>query len=407
MNTYRPPLGMGTYKSPIKKISTAGSKIASAVQTASSAVQNARSPPKQQTPMSTQRRAGAGIRDRINKFDSACRYNSSPASRSRVYANDEKMQQGYRFNPNHRPDEPVDKVFTDQVDRANDTEEQQDKENTTNFASPHRKIKQKIQETLSPARDAKQRVHDILSPSRDNADRTIQKVKDTFSPITKRVHEEKARVQTVFSPNKKRVKENGSKQKKDILFSPHAEAVTTEIDSPSPIKNEESELRKRLQQLEAENEMLEKKNQLLTSKCQALTRENERLESSVDVKIKSEKSKVKKRHSNEHPLIASPLQNHVRAVQEASETNSFISVRKEPFQLYPPEYQCKSQDAERKKDHLGDLGVLTGNMQHGTMNTAKQSDEANYTREKRKIEEDMDLLNAAAFLFKTSRRRLN
>ncbi|KAL7505686.1 hypothetical protein ACHAXN_003125 [Cyclotella atomus] len=435
MNIYRPP--MDGYKSPIKKISTAGSKIASAaVQRGSTfidTVQNVRSPPKQHQHDTPMRRSGAGIRDRINQFDSASRYNAGNASLAPLggahSANGEVQQQNYRFNPSYRSSNVVCKnnnvnhhqqmdkensgnfsspsrrkinqqqpgtlspakghAKLSQADKGNILENQvnrMEKKNTTKFALPsrHRKIKQKIQETFSPITE------------RDNAEKTFQKVRDTFSPIIKRDNEE------VFSPNKQcGSQNNASEQQKSV--SP----VITESDSPNPIiPDEASQLRKRLQQLEAENEKLESKNQSLENKCQVLIKENQRLEASqalADISIKKEqKSTSKKRLSNEHPLISTPLRIHLRAVQDASEINSFISVRKDPFPLFLPEHELTQN---RQGDHLGDLGVLTGNIQN--RDTMDDIDESSNAGEKRQNEEAIDLLNSAAFLFKTSRRRLN
>jgi hypothetical protein len=412
MNTYKHP--MTSYKSPIKKISNAGSKLASVaahrgsiiIDTASSVVQNARSPPRgpnvhpqphDKKPINPQRRSGAGIRDRINKFDSACWQNPSPAPRGAMHA-----VKSYPVNPNYRPDRK-------EGDKESTSEEQMDKENAANFTSPsrHRKIKQKLQDTFSPAKE-----------------NVMQKVHAAFSPVTKHDDEEISvqKVQTVSSQQKKRYNQEVSdRQMNRDVFSPKYDMP----DSPprATKSDEDSELKKRLLQLEQQNEMLEKKNLSLTSKCQELIEENERLASSKSATSQgintterrehiNEKTKAKKRLSNEHPLISSPLRNHVRAVQEASETNSFISVRKEPFPLFAPEYQCKTshddcvdKQMRKKNDHLNDLGVLTG--QGRAKKGSIQTDGACNAGEKRSNEEAMDLLNSAAFLFKTSRRRLN
>lgn len=409
---------MTNYKSPIKKISNAGSKLASVaahrgsiiIDTASSVVQNARSPPRgpnvhpqpnDEKPINPQRRSGAGIRDRINKFDSACRQNPSPAPRGAVNAfadrSIEKMQ-SYPVNPNYRPDR-----------KGGEKESTSEKENAANFTSPsrQRKIKQKFRDTFSPAKE-----------------NVMQKVHAAFSPVTKHDDEETSvqKVQTVSSQHKKRYNQDlsGRQMNRDVL-SPKYDMP----DSPprATKSDEDSELKKRLLQLEQQNEMLEKKNLSLTSKCQELIEENERLVSSNSATSQgintterreniNEKTKAKKRLSNEHPLISSPLRNHVRAVQEASETNSFISVRKEPFPLFAPEYQCKTSHDDcvdeqmgKKNDHLNDLGVLTG--QGRAKKGIIQTDGACNSGEKRSNEEAMDLLNSAAFLFKTSRRRLN
>jgi hypothetical protein len=378
------------------------------------------------------RRSGAGIRDRINQFDSVSRYNAgNNASSAPVSAASTANQQRYRFNPSDRSDEVVCKASNvekqqqmnkensdnfaspprhemnhpNQADKHNilETRVSQiiEKDNTNKFTSPsrHRKIKQKIQETFSPITE------------RENAERAIQKVRDTFSPIRKRDNEEHSipKVNTIFAPNNKKRGTQNSASKRKKSMSPQREKVTTESDSSTPTRPDEvTELRKRLQQLEAENDKLELKNQSLETKCQVLREENQRLEASQDLvqnsimKEHKSTSKVKKRLSNEHPLISTPLRNHVRVVHEASETNSFISVRKDPFPLFLPEDQITT---DRQGGHLGDLGVLTGNVQNQDIKT--DVDESSSAGEKRKNEEAIDLLHSAAFLFKTSRRRLN
>ena len=402
MNTFKPP--MTTYKSPIKKISTAGSKLASAVHSAIIDSSFQSSPPKQQHDQSTKRRSGAGIRDRINKFDAACRHNVAPAPRRLMSA-----ARSYPSNQNYCPDNGMD------VDKENMDQPQVDKDDVTNtLTSPSRqygKIRQKLQETLSPLTE------------RDIADKTILKVK-AFAPVTKDDNGNinlRKKVQSTFSPNKKPFDQhkNASSKQKKSMFSPQPLAATETFDSTSSSAtnyDEESEIKKRLLQLEEENEVLQKKNQSLTNKCQLLAETNERIrasgsqvENSVNngrclrTNTKSEFA-AKKILRNEHPLIASPLRNHVLAVQEASETNSYISVNKEPFVLFPPEHIPRNEQGNN--DHLDNLGVLTGNVQVET-DDAPEYDEPSNAGGKRKNEEAMDLLNSAAFLFKTSRRRLN
>lgn len=406
---------MTTYKSPIKKISSAGSKLASAVHSAIIDSSFQSSPPKQQHDQSTKRRSGAGIRDRINKFDAACRHNDARAPRRLMSA-----ARSYPSNQNYCPDNgmDVDKENMDQPQiGGNGMDLQQvDKDDATNtLTSPsrqHGKIRQKLQETLSPLTE------------RDIADKTILKVKAAFAPVTKDDNGNinlRKKVQSTFSPNKKPVDQhkNASSKQKKSMFSPQLLAATETFDSTSSSAtnyDEESEIKKRLLQLEEENKVLQKKNQSLVKKCQLLAEANQtfqasgsQVENSVNIgRCKRPHTKTefaaKKILRNEHPLIASPLRNHVLAVQEASETNSYISVNKEPFVLFPPKHIPRNEQGNN--DHLDNLGVLTGNVQVET-DDAPEYDEPSNAGEKRKNEEAIDLLNSAAFLFKTSRRRLN
>lgn len=410
MNTFKPP--MATYKSPIKKISTAGNKLASAVHSAIETIDSSfqSSPPKQ-------RRSGAGIRDRINKFDAACRHNGAPTPRRTM--NDARS---HPFNPNYCSDNGMNIVNENmnidqpQINGNGIDPLQMDKDNaaTNKHGSPSRpgKIRQKLQETLSPLTE------------RDIADKAILKVKAAFTPVTKNGYVNmnmRKKVRATFSPNKKSFdiqKNTPSKQEKSI-FSHTPVAATATFDSVSSSAtnyDDEAEIKNRLLQLEEENQVLKKKNQSLVNKCQLLAETNERLQAS-DGQVENSvitgrcerpntktKTAAKKISGNEHPLIATPLRNHVLAVQEASETNSYISVNKVPFALFPPEHLPRNEQGNN--DHLDNLGVLTGNVQLKT-DDAPEYDEQSNAGEKRKKEEAIDLLNSAAFLFKTSRRRLN
>ena len=458
MNAYKHPIS--GYKSPVKKLSTAGSKLASAaahrgsmiIDSASSAVQNARSPQKhhQQHHHNTpaKKRSSAGIRDRINKFDSACRSTVSPAPYrgTRVYvANaNQSNPKSYPFNPNFRPDptNSGEKNISKQLDSEtfDSLEQQMDKENAANFASPTKTVKQSQAAQIAGTLDGNKRMaqehrdedyaKDFTSSSRhrkmkhklqtENAAKAIQKVKDVFSPVTVRGESTVQTVKEVFSLVKKHGNQESAstEQKERGILSPPLEAINATTDSsasyPITVSDANLDLIRRLEQLERENEMLEIKNQSLEQKCEELVIKNKGLEASqtyadkndnkvIKSKNNKEKGISKRRCSNEHPLIATPLRKHAHVVQEASETNSFVSVRKDPFPLFPPS-QGTNKNAVVNNDHLDELGVLTGNnMQH---RHAPSIDDGN-AREKRKNEEAIDLLNSAAFLFKTSRRRLN
>eukprot|EP00804_Cyclotella_cryptica_P003378 CCRYP_012845-RA/>CCRYP_012845-RA protein AED:0.17 eAED:0.17 QI:0/-1/0/1/-1/1/1/0/380 len=380
---------MNTYKSPIKKISHAGSKLASAaahrgsqiIDQASSAVQTAVSstttlspniiiPRGQQDRDATTerpcRRSGAGIRDKIHKFDSVA------ASRRGKYNNESPMS-------SERTPHGV-------------------KYAASSFSRRHgRSVEKRREETESfPCNPNYRVVHDPLI-------------------LRDRTENDKENARPIFQEN---TVKDASPPK------------TTPAKFGGKLDEEECELRKRLQRLEEENERLEKVNQRLVVKCEELTRENVRLDTSSnrdgnDCKDKKhsrsgERKHGKKRLSKEHPLISSPLRMHAMAVQEASESNSFVSVRKEPFRLFPPEHQSRcvseadrsnGQERTHESCHLDTLGVLTCNIQSTADDfhaRVRETDSISGNDcEKRENEDALDLLNSAAFLFKNSRRRLN
>lgn len=377
MNSYEPPIR--GYKSPMKKISHASSKLASAavqrgsmiIDSASTAVQNARSPPRGPNQQQNEEllvrigRSGAGIREKINKFE----YIGSQAPHRRVNRNAKEQTH------------PLNRKYPSAVEggsTGNVLEEQVDKENATNISPTKQgKLKQKFQETFSPTKiDALQKVHSVFSPMKhDTEDNVMQKVKDTFSPLTKR----------------------GSDQKSREISPRPGKGFTNKYLSNKT--DECAEFQKRLQQLEQKNINLKKKNQYLVSKCKKLIERNEQLEAlqieHTDCNNTKRSETKKNRLSNEHPLISSPLRNHIRIVKEASETNSFVSVRKEPFALFPPEYLRDNDGSyERGIGPIEESGIITDD--NKILRNAS----------KRKNEEATDLLNSAAFLFKTSRRRL-
>lgn len=377
---------MSNYKSPIKKISHAGSKLASAaahrgsqiIDQASSAVQNAVSSTTTLSPIIPRgqedkdpterpsRRSGAGIRDRINKFDSVAasrrgKYNQSPPSSDRTP---------------HR----VKYVATSFSRRS---EEKREGRESFPCNPDYRPVNERI-------------VRNTNENDKEN-ERPMFRDKDT-----------------------KRTSPPKPTPAKSVEIRPaHAK-----------INDEEYELKKRLQELEEENEKLEKMNLRLVRKCEELTRVNARIETSShrgDNDSKNNKHSrsgemkhEKKRLIKEHPLISSPLRMHAMAVHEASESNSVVSVRKDPFPLFPPEQQplsvCQADRSSGHKMakgscHLDTLGVLTCNIQKKEgifgANVRQTDSVSDYNCEARENEDALDLLNSAAFLFKNSRRRLN
>lgn len=184
---------------------------------------------------------------------------------------------------------------------------------------------------------------------------------------------------------------------------------------------EAEQLKKRLQQLEKENDKLERRNARLENKCDKLKRYNATLEETVasndqvnmcsnstkeEAATKNDnKAKTKKRLSNEHPLIASPLRKHLKAVHAASESNSAVTVVKEPFALYPPEHLPLRDQGYLGSDdcHLDTLGSLTGN--RDGEERRRRSSNVDQDGIEKEQEEAMYLLNSAAFLFQKSSRR--
>lgn len=258
---------------------------------------------------------------------------------------------------------------------------------------------------------------------------------------------------------------------------PHPSSETTQSHPRTPnhkVKREEPmiELEERLKQLQQENQSLVKRNQSLEQTCETLwndyrtleavveaassstnpsnkteNNDNKRNENHKNTTSNSKQSSdtiLKKRNrpdnnSNPHPLISIPLQKHVKAVHEASESNSVVTIRKEPFRLMPPEESRVVALAIAREEgrangttgarsgiactryseycHLDTLGTLTGNHVKVMPNanyggsyscddlkndtTTKDEDDM----KKRQVDDAMDLLNSAAFLFAGSSRR--
>lgn len=111
-----------------------------------------------------------------------------------------------------------------------------------------------------------------------------------------------------------------------------------------------------------------------------------------------------KRGADEHPLICSPLQKHIKTVHDSACSNSVCSAVKDHYPLLPPEQtrrMRRSDTAATNKtgEHPDMLGASAG-MESG----GGRSDRApGGTDEERAI----DLLTSAAFLFKHSRRNMD
>lgn len=209
-------------------------------------------------------------------------------------------------------------------------------------------------------------------------------------------------------------------------------------------------LEKRLKQLEKENRTLKKTNASLENKCEQLIQEKSHLEREMinlnnnkagyiktkydGVTSKKEPTQNNSTHGmnnrkqniDEHPLIQSPLRKHVRAVNEASESNSVVTMKKEPFPLLLPSEQLQqhrltvqqsqgsSEDGGVSYTHLDTLGALTHNenvdcKKWNPMPSAGGCNQVKTNVEKggrdKKSEDAMDLINSAAFLFQNSSRR--
>lgn len=211
-------------------------------------------------------------------------------------------------------------------------------------------------------------------------------------------------------------------------------------------------LKRQLRALEKDNEKLMKRNSRLERKCDKLTRDNTQLMEEVEVHAASNNSssstadaayrrqdnsnsqgntasygtqqeeQLNRRDPEEHPLIGSPLRKHMKFVHESAESNCTVTMRKAPFPLLPPEQTRVIMEARRKimeeeqqddEKHLGMLGNVTG--------TPSLDVDANFALSYKKRrgkrvkdgeedgsaeEEAVDLLTSAAFMFKTSRRKL-
>eukprot|EP00584_Thalassiosira_punctigera_P015571 CAMPEP_0172549498 /NCGR_PEP_ID=MMETSP1067-20121228/18566_1 /TAXON_ID=265564 ORGANISM="Thalassiosira punctigera, Strain Tpunct2005C2" /NCGR_SAMPLE_ID=MMETSP1067 /ASSEMBLY_ACC=CAM_ASM_000444 /LENGTH=404 /DNA_ID=CAMNT_0013336889 /DNA_START=111 /DNA_END=1325 /DNA_ORIENTATION=- len=126
----------------------------------------------------------------------------------------------------------------------------------------------------------------------------------------------------------------------------------------------------------------------------------------------------------EHPLIASPLRKHIRGVHDSACSNAKCTVLKDPFPLLPP--NCARPLAavanwdEVESDgmgHLDTLGTVTTGASRsglsGGRNTksgrgrAGPGDDGAAEGERGGEEAALDLLTSAAFMFKNSRRNLS
>ena len=373
MNTYKPPL---TYKkSPIKKLSTAGGKLASVAASrfldstredarsgdgvaASPHIRDGRQRGNEMAASGTttpQRQSGVGIRDRISKFDSASkRYAPSAPLQTKAEAS-ESPYPNYRRPPFEMIREHTEKENSPhRTNNVTNNENNVTSINVTSRKYTPKKPIQKLKETLSPA----------VIKANHEVKEMKQWVQDTFAKHddgTKHTEEVKRNNEKIFhTPTRPSAK--GSPAKEDHIDSPNDTLQSS---------SNEGKLRKRLQQLEAENEALERRNASLEEKCELLQRENIRLESANSSRGNESNNKrnrdaKKKRRSNEHPLISSPLRLHAQAVHEASESNSFVSVRKDPFPLFCDYLATQNSGIDDGAGtnvhgvHLDTLGALIG-----------------------------------------------
>jgi len=106
-----------------------------------------------------------------------------------------------------------------------------------------------------------------------------------------------------------------------------------------------------------------------------------------------------------HSLIQIPLQRHIMAVHESACSNATCTVMKEPFPLVL--LSSSRQVGEEDDDHLDVLGAIAG---HGSINNSVIGNNDNRIKKDGNNDNDkkiaLDLLTSAAFLFKTSRRKI-
>ncbi|EED92720.1 predicted protein [Thalassiosira pseudonana CCMP1335] len=428
--------------SPIKKISHAGAKLAhrgsQIIDQASLAVQNgaklsnavvasAKSSPVTHRSrynsnvvdndvvgsmdnVNHRRPRGGGIRDRINKFDSVAASHRGGYYGSRQHQqqqtktlSDQSMTSPLRssvvvprrlvarrepedmpaFNPSYREPKSEQDSTGKEVEKENELPPDQHQQP---HSSPHAKsvAKNDTEVVSSPQH----------KPPKSHRKQMKQKLQETLSPVLNNM---------LRSDNNNNSSNNNN-------------------------NGEAEQLKKRLQQLEKENDKLERRNARLENKCDKLKRYNVTLEETVvsndqvnmcsnstkeEAATKNDnKAKTKKRLSNEHPLIASPLRKHLKAVHAASESNSAVTVVKEPFALYPPEHlPLRDHVSDVQKGgylgsddcHLDTLGSLTGN--RDGEERRRRSSNVDQDGIEKEQEEAMYLLNSAAFLFQKSSRR--
>lgn len=140
----------------------------------------------------------------------------------------------------------------------------------------------------------------------------------------------------------------------------------------------------------------------------------------------------KKRGKTSHSLISSPLWSHIRRVHDSACSNATCTIRKDPFPLLPPECtnplaavanweEGKGRDegspggvSNSGIGHLGTLGSVTGNWKGSGVGSEKGATAAagglsagDGSERKDGEEAALDLLTSAAFLFQHSRRKLS
>jgi len=143
-------------------------------------------------------------------------------------------------------------------------------------------------------------------------------------------------------------------------------------------------------------------------------------------------SRIKKREKADHPLIASPLRKHMRGVHDSASSNATCTLLKDPFPLLPPKCDrplaavAHWERGERNgagsgsslngggMGHLGTLGSVTGTLKASDVHsvsrgeggaTGSASGGSGVTM-KNGEEDALDLLTSAAFMFNHSRRNL-
>lgn len=119
----------------------------------------------------------------------------------------------------------------------------------------------------------------------------------------------------------------------------------------------------------------------------------------------------KNKEDIEHSLIQSPLRKHIKVVHESASNGTTCAIAKQPFPLMLPEQLPPSSQQQEKKENSGDchldlLGAVSGNTPLKCSSRYDNSEDRNVEMIDRKQEDALDLLSSAAFLFKTSRRNL-
>jgi len=128
--------------------------------------------------------------------------------------------------------------------------------------------------------------------------------------------------------------------------------------------------------------------------------------------------RTKKRNPVDHPLIQSPLRKHIKGVHDSASSNATCTMLKDPFMLLPPDQQIRPlaavanwEESVGGMGHLDTLGSVTGTLKMsggGRTNTnhGGKGGGADDSICAEKDEGALDLLTSAAFLFKHSRRNL-